>query len=96
MLNPRRRGTGILSSLMPPSVRERGTGGMTEEEEGYSIPPCINVGPGFQAELPCCLEREEESRTWPEESASNEELLWKPWEELGKSSVIQDQGMNLG
>ncbi|XP_042185286.1 uncharacterized protein LOC112239230 [Oncorhynchus tshawytscha] len=91
MLNPRRRGTGILSSLMPPSVRERGMGGMTEEEEGYSIPPCINVGPGFQAELPCCLEREEESRTWPEESASNEELLWKPWEELGKSSVIQDQ-----
>ncbi|CAB1345242.1 unnamed protein product, partial [Coregonus sp. 'balchen'] len=91
MLNPRRRGTGILSSLMPPSAGERAMGRMTEEEEGYSILPCINVGPGFQAELPCCLEREEGSRTWPEESSSNEELLWKPWEELGKSSVIQDQ-----
>uniref|UniRef100_A0A4W5L7J4 ELM2 domain-containing protein n=1 Tax=Hucho hucho TaxID=62062 RepID=A0A4W5L7J4_9TELE len=91
MLNPQRRGTGLLSSLIPPSAGERGMGRMTEEEKGYFLLPCINVGRGFQAELPCCLEREEGSVTWPEESSSNEELLWKPWEELQKSSVIQEE-----
>ncbi|XP_038851737.1 uncharacterized protein LOC120049546 isoform X6 [Salvelinus namaycush] len=91
MLNPRRRGTGLLSSLVPPSAGERGMGRMTEEEKGSFLLPCINVGRGFQAELPCCLEREEVSGAWPEESSSNEELLWKPWEELQMSSVIQEK-----
>uniref|UniRef100_A0A673WQM6 Transcriptional-regulating factor 1-like n=2 Tax=Salmo trutta TaxID=8032 RepID=A0A673WQM6_SALTR len=91
MLNPQRRGTGLLFSLIPPSAGEREMGRMTEEEKGYFLLPCINVGRGFQAELPCCLEREEGSGAWPEESSSNEELLWKPWEELQRSSVIQEK-----
>ncbi|XP_036814216.1 uncharacterized protein LOC110500798 isoform X2 [Oncorhynchus mykiss] len=91
MLNPQRRGTGLLSSLIPPSAGERGMGRMTKEEKGSFLLPCINVGRGFQAELPCCREREEGSGAWPEESSSNEKLLWKPWEELQRSSVIQEE-----
>ncbi|XP_010901171.2 uncharacterized protein si:dkey-19b23.10 [Esox lucius] len=89
MLNPQRRSTGLLSSLLAPSGR-RGMEG-TDEEEGCPILPCINVGPGFQAELPSCQRRREGSGAWLDESSPNEELMWKPWEGLEKSSVIQKQ-----
>lgn len=39
MLNPQRRGTGLLFSLIPPSAGEREMGRMTEEEKGYFLLP---------------------------------------------------------
>lgn len=90
MLNPLRRSTGLLSSFSSLHHDERG---MRAEDERYRSIPSINVGPGFQADLPDCFLEGVESDTWGAWSDESqwEELLWQPWAELAQSSDQQEK-----
>ncbi|KAF7664268.1 hypothetical protein LDENG_00181740 [Lucifuga dentata] len=87
LLNPVRRGTGLYSSLWSVNHREEGTASQEEEkeeEEECGVSASVNVGHDFQAEIPPCYAG---SRVWsPEPETLREELLWKPWDELGSSN----------
>lgn len=51
------------------------------------------MGPDFQAELPLCSADGEESGLWvAAEESPREQLLWKPLDELDKSTNLQDEG----
>lgn len=52
----------------------------------------VNVGRDFQAELPPCFVSGGSGVWSPEEESPQEQLLWKPWDELQESSNLQDQG----
>ncbi|MED6261456.1 hypothetical protein ATANTOWER_005439 [Ataeniobius toweri] len=90
LLNPSRRGTGLFSSISSVHHREEGTQ-WAEEVEICGL-PYINVGPGFQADLPPCIVDCECSSTWvSEEDSPREQLVWKPWDHLQESAQVQSQ-----
>ncbi|KAJ8387469.1 hypothetical protein AAFF_G00157070 [Aldrovandia affinis] len=95
MLNPIRRGTGLYCNLLPLSYLQSycsNQGSLWPEESCLPLPR-VNLGPGFQAELPQwqeCRPRDLHSGESP-----MEELFWKPWEELEESSDLQEQVENL-
>ncbi|XP_076829393.1 uncharacterized protein LOC143475416 [Brachyhypopomus gauderio] len=90
MLNPTRSGTGLFCNLLPP-LDNRGL--VSEEREHHRQQSHVNIGTEFQAELPDLRDREE-LEAWPKEPPP-EELLWKPWAELGESVVLQEHVENL-
>ncbi|XP_038130695.1 zinc finger protein 541-like isoform X1 [Cyprinodon tularosa] len=89
LLNPSRRGTGLFSSISSAHHREEETSWAEEERCGL---PYVNVGPGFQADIPPCVVDVECSSSWiSEEDYPPEQLLWKPWDELQESPRLQGQ-----
>ncbi|XP_061565924.1 uncharacterized protein LOC133420282 isoform X2 [Cololabis saira] len=89
LLNPVRQGTGLYSSLSPLHHREDEAACGEQDEECFGSPH-VNVGPDFQADVPPCFGEAGLSGSWPPEEVQ-EELLWKPWDELNESAPMQDQ-----
>ncbi|XP_028331089.1 transcriptional-regulating factor 1-like isoform X2 [Gouania willdenowi] len=88
LLNPRRKGAGLFSSISSLHQRED----QTTEEQECTVPPHINVGSDFQADLPAFVDVStcSEVRS-PGGEASQEHVLWKPWEELEANPNVQQQ-----
>ncbi|KAL0969363.1 hypothetical protein UPYG_G00226090 [Umbra pygmaea] len=77
MLRPAREGTGLFCSLTG------GDGGLlTPMEQPIKIKPKINVGVGFQAEVPS-LQDQRHAHSDPH----NALLLWTPWDDLENPST---------
>ncbi|XP_036404274.1 transcriptional-regulating factor 1-like [Megalops cyprinoides] len=93
MLNPIRRGTGLYCNLLRSYLQPRGDLGNVWPEEDCLSLPCVNVGVDFQVEVPHMRE-DGAAESWLEDHP-REELLWKPWEELGESAELQEQVENL-
>ncbi|XP_012732236.2 transcriptional-regulating factor 1 isoform X1 [Fundulus heteroclitus] len=90
LLNPSRRGTGLFSSLLSVHRGAEETA-RAKEEERCGI-PYVNVGPGFQADLPPCVADAGRLSAWiSEEDSPREQLLWKPWDELQESAHVHGQ-----
>ncbi|XP_069036553.1 transcriptional-regulating factor 1 isoform X2 [Lepisosteus oculatus] len=85
MLNPVRRGSGLYCGLLPPSPYGHQESLGSEEPGCYTQYPHVNVGPGFQAELPDVQEL-----GGAEEELPRAELLWQPWPELQESAALQE------
>ncbi|XP_066575134.1 zinc finger protein 541 [Amia ocellicauda] len=86
MLNPLRRGTGLYCSLLPTPDSSQESLEM-EDISNYTLHPQVNVGPGFQAQVPAIQEG------WgaAAEEPPREDLLWQPWPELQESDTLQEQ-----
>ncbi|XP_010899983.2 transcriptional-regulating factor 1 isoform X1 [Esox lucius] len=77
MLCPDRAGTGLFCSLM------RGNGDMvTPEKQLVRIKPRINIGVGFQAEVPPLHDRRH-----AHSDRHNAVMLWTPWDDLENPST---------
>ncbi|KAJ7988681.1 hypothetical protein DPEC_G00311750 [Dallia pectoralis] len=77
MLPPEREGTGLFCSL------SRAEGGLLKpEEQPAEMKPRINIGVGFQAEVPP-LQDPRHAHADPH----NAVMLWKPWDDLENPST---------
>lgn len=87
LLNPLRRGTGLYSSICH---KEAESG--AERDESVGVTPYINVGKDFQADIPpCSFDDWTEEWSCDKDESPQEQLLWKPLDELTYDTTVQDQ-----